>query len=132
MKGRSSATASKAVVEIISQSVMPTILQSDNGTEFLGEQVLVCVYCRCIKAIHHYFPTIRVIRGRPCHPQSQGFIERGNKPFKGALQDWMQENGTADWSIGCYIVQHQMNRRASESHQNTVPYETYYGLSTVS
>ena len=37
MKGRASATAAKAVVEIISQSVMPSILQTDNGSEFLGE-----------------------------------------------------------------------------------------------
>jgi len=37
LKNRSSATTARAVVEIISQSVVPTILQSDNGSEFLGE-----------------------------------------------------------------------------------------------
>jgi len=44
----------------------------------------------------------------------------------------MRENNTADWSIGCYVVQNQMNRRASESRGNTVPYETYFAFPTVS
>ena len=42
----------------------------------------------------------------------------------------MRENNTADWSIGCYVVQHQLNRRASEPRNNTIPYETYFGIPT--
>jgi len=42
----------------------------------------------------------------------------------------MRENNTADWSIGCYVVQHQLNRRASEPRNNAIPYETYFGIST--
>jgi hypothetical protein len=37
IQGKASATTARAIVEIISQSVMPTILQSDNGSEFLGK-----------------------------------------------------------------------------------------------
>jgi hypothetical protein len=80
----------------------------------------------CIKAINTYFPTIRIIKGQPRHPQSQGFIERGNKPSKDALQDWMQDNSSENWSIGCYIVQYQMNRRASAGRSEVVLYEACY------
>ena len=86
----------------------------------------------CIKAINTYFPTIRIVKGRARHPQSQGFIERGNKPFKDALQDWMQDNSSENWSLGCYIVQYQMNRRSSSSRDEVVPYEAYYGWTTIS
>jgi len=86
----------------------------------------------CIKAINTYFPTIRIVKGRARHPQSQGFIERGNKPFKDALQDWMQDNSSENWSLGCYIVQYQMNRRSSSSRDEVVSYEAYYGWTTIS
>jgi len=69
------------------------------------------------------------VKGRARHPQSQGFIERGNEPFKEALQNWMQDNNTSDWSVGCYIVQHQINLRPSESRSNQVPYECYCEVS---
>ena len=84
---------------------------------------------RCIKQINKHFPDIQIVKGRARHPQSQGFIERGNGPFKEALQNWMQDNNTADWSIGCYIVQRQINLRPSESRSNQVPYECYYEVS---
>lgn len=84
---------------------------------------------RCIKQINKHFPSIQIVKGRARHPQSQGFIERGNGPFKEALQNWMQDNNTSDWSIGCYIVQRQINLRPSESRSNQVPYECYYEVS---
>jgi len=37
LKGRSSATVGNALVQILSESQEPFILQSDNGSEFLGE-----------------------------------------------------------------------------------------------
>jgi hypothetical protein len=37
LKNRSSAVVGRALVEILSESVEPFILQSDNGSEFLGE-----------------------------------------------------------------------------------------------
>ena len=70
-------------------------------------------------------------------------IERGNITFKDALQNLMRENKTVDWSIrcfivhnqmsiGCFIVHNQMNRRASKPQNNTVLYEIYFGMATVS
>jgi hypothetical protein len=55
-------------------------------------------------------------------------IERGNKPFKDALQDWMTDTGSTCWHRGAYIVNRKLNRRAGEARGMTTPYETYYGL----
>ena len=44
----------------------------------------------------------------------------------------MQDNSSENWSLGCYIVQYQMNRRASSSRDEVVPYEAYYGWTTIS
>ena len=47
----------------------PTILQSDNGKEFMAS---------IIKEIVALWPSTKIINGRPRHPQSQGLIEKGN------------------------------------------------------
>jgi hypothetical protein len=44
------------LLQIFSTSIIPEILQSDNGSEFLGE---------CIDLIKTYYPNIHIIKGRP-------------------------------------------------------------------
>ena len=44
--------------------------QSDNGNEFTAAVVT--------DELEKAWPGIRIIRGRPRHPQSQGAVERGN------------------------------------------------------
>ncbi len=61
------------LLEILSCSIIPEILQSDNGSEFLGD---------CIAILKKYYPGINIVKGRPRHPQSQGKIERGHAAFK--------------------------------------------------
>src|SRR5438105_3055680 len=48
---------------------IPKILQTDNGTEFTSS---------VIKQLINLWPEIKIINGRPRHPQSQGLIEKGN------------------------------------------------------
>jgi len=43
LPNKSSAVVGEALVQILSTSVKPTILQSDNGSEFVGEYVSHCV-----------------------------------------------------------------------------------------
>jgi hypothetical protein len=62
--------------------VLPEILQSDNGKEFLGYY---------IKIIKEEFHTIKVVKGRAYHPASQGSVERGNATFKKALDKWLDD-----------------------------------------
>ncbi|CAB5179837.1 unnamed protein product [Rhizophagus irregularis] len=56
----------------------PTILQSDNGKEF-------CV--GVIKELIEMWPTVKIINGRPRHPQSQGLVERANGILQQKLED---------------------------------------------
>ena len=75
-----------------------------------------------------HFPDIHVIRGRARHPQTQGGVESTNKPFKQAMQQWLQENQTTDWAtIGVHIVNQRINFRPRRNRDNLSPYELYYG-----
>jgi len=49
------------------------------------------------------------VKGRAYHPQTQGMVERGQKPFKEALQKWMAKHGT-NWMIGAYVLNHEINQ----------------------
>ena len=74
-------------------------------------------------------PTVRVI--------NRGSILAIPNPKVAWRRETSQGHSMVLSKIGCermtqQIVQHQVNRRASESHQNTVSYECYFGLSKVS
>jgi hypothetical protein len=106
------------LLEIFSSCIIPEILQSDNGSEFLGD---------CIGIIKKYYPNIHIVKGRPRHPQSQGKIERGHAAFKNALQKWMQRTGEENWVVGCYIVNAEMNQVGQYNRGGFSPYNLYYG-----
>jgi hypothetical protein len=118
LKNKKAATVGRAMVKILSVAVVPDILQSDNGGEFLGQ---------CISYIKKYFPTIKIVKGRARKPSTQGSVERGNGPFKIALENWMQENPNESWSrIGAFVVNASINSRPSTAKSNRSPYKAYY------
>jgi hypothetical protein len=111
------------LIRISGMAVMPEILQSDNGTEFLGE---------CLVLLKKYYNNIRIVKGRPYHPQSQVAVECGNSPFKEALFKWIRNknNTCVSWAkIGIYVINAQINNRKSESKNFKSPYEAIYGKS---
>jgi hypothetical protein len=119
LKNKKAATVGRAMVIILSIAVLPDILQSENGGEFLGE---------CITYIKKYFPTINIVKGRARKPSTQGSVERGNGPFKIALENWIQEHPNDSWSrIGAFVVNASMNSRPSTVKSNRSPYKVYYG-----
>jgi len=107
------------LIKIFSTSIIPEILQSDNGSEFLGE---------CIDLIKKYYPNVHIVKGRPRHPQSQGKIERSHATFKNALQKWMKSSGNNNWLIGCYIVNAELNQVSQYNRGGFSPYNLYYGI----
>ena len=107
----------KELIKILSTAIVPEVLQSDNGGEFLGD---------CIRLINANFPGVHVVKGRARHPQSQGGVERGNAPFKEALQKWMQGNGK-DWTVGVFMVNAAINQCTSRVKGEYSPYSIYYG-----
>ena len=93
----------------------PAILQSDNGTEFKNEIVRVMCASYGIKMVH----------GRPRHPQSQGSVERSNDCVGKMLMSWMLEHKSKHWSVGLPEVQFRKNLRYHSGHKNS-PYELLY------
>lgn len=95
----------------------PTILQSDNGKEFCAS---------VIKELMEMWPSVKIINGRPRHPQSQGLVERANGLLQQKLGKWKESTGRNDWSYGLRFVIMAMNNSWCRSHKKT-PYELVYG-----
>ncbi len=114
----------KLLIKILATAVIPEILQSDNGGEFTA---------RCIELMERHYPTIHIVKGHPRHPQSQGCVERGNGPFKEALDVWISQNPSVSWAeVRAYVVNAQINDRSLRQKGGKSPYEIYYGKQTTS
>lgn len=79
---KKAASVSKCILAWISFLGPPEIVQCDNGREF--KRVLKRILRR---------HGIRIINGRPRHPQSQGCVERTNRTFKRAINKMRLERG---------------------------------------
>ena len=88
----------------------PTILQSDNGKEFCAS---------VIKELVNLWPSIKIINGRPRHPQSQGLVERANRILQQKLGKWKEDTGRHDWSFGLRLIILSMNHSYCRSHKKT-------------
>ncbi len=117
LTSKSSSEVGHELVRFFGTTVMPEVLQSDNGTEFLGEFILL---------LKKYFNNIRMVKGRPYHSQLQGAMERRNSLFKEALFKWIRNknNSGVSWAkIGIYVINAQINNRKSASKDGKSPYE---------
>ena len=74
----------------------PSILQSDNGSEFTAE---------IITELKSVWSSLVMVHGKPRHPKSKGSVERANSDIKDMLVAWMADNSTNDWSKGIKFVQ---------------------------
>ena len=54
----------------------PTVLQPDNGSEFTAN---------IITELKQLWPNMKLVHGKPRHPQSQGSVERANGDIKDML-----------------------------------------------
>ncbi len=103
------------MLRILSTPVIPEVLQSDNGGEFLGE---------CVRLIGKHFGAVKIVKGKAWKPSTQGSVVRGNAPFKRSLFKWIEKNPGEIWAeVGAYIIYAQMNQRPSRSKANKAPYE---------
>lgn len=73
----------------------PQILHSDNGKEFVAD---------VIHELLKLWKGIKVINGRPRHPQSQGCVERGNKVLQERLAKWMAVTNSSSWTTGLPLI----------------------------
>ena len=78
----------------------PTILQSDNGSEFTAN---------IITELKQLWPDMKLVHGTSRHPQSQGSGERANGDIKDTLVAWLSDNNSKDWTTGIKFVQFHKN-----------------------
>ena len=95
----------------------PAILQSDNGREFVNA---------VIAELSTLWPELKLVTGRPRHPQSQGAVERLNGVIQDKLAIWMQENNSKKWSVGLKFVQWQINISRHETTGHS-PFKVTFG-----
>jgi len=92
-------------------------LLSDNGSSYIAGELAEWLGDRGIKHV----------RGAPCHPQTQGKIERWHQTLKNRI---LLENyylpGDLEAQIGAFIG-HYNHCRYHESLKNLTPADVYYG-----
>ena len=92
-------------------------LLSDNGPSYIAGEL--AEYIEANKMSH--------VRGAPCHPQTQGKIERWHQTLKNRI---LLENyylpGDLETQIAAFI-DHYNHRRYHESLENLTPADVYFG-----
>ncbi len=82
---------SRAQVDLIDYTQKPdedfkwVLCYVDHHSGFLGK-------CMCL--IRQYYKIVRIVKGRPYHPLSQGSVEPGNASFQEAMTKWMMDPET--------------------------------------
>jgi len=102
-KQKTAESVAKFVYKIFLMFGPPTILQCDNGKEFSG----------LMSHLGELWPNLRIIHGRPRHPQSQGMVERGNAILERKIARWMETYSRADWTNALGIIVYTMNCEVS-------------------
>ena len=103
------------LIDIFTTIGCPKILQSDNGNEFNFED-----------EIGKIWPDIKIIKGRPRHPQSQGSIERANQDIQQMLRCYIDQHKYIDWSTALPFIQLQKNTALNRTIA-TSPYYAVFG-----
>ncbi len=94
-------------------------MQSKNGLEFKNE----CM----INMLAKWEGDVKIIYGRPRHPQSQGLVEQSNGTIKTMISAMMDQQKTKDWVSLLPQVMYVMNITRSSSTK-FMPYEVLFNL----
>ena len=115
MPNKTSTEVVKVVIMWIMHFGPPKVLQSDNGTEFKGALSLL---------LHEH--GIKVINGRPRHPQSQGMVEQAKVVLKEKIGAWRSDHQSSSWVSSLPEVIAGMNSQRS-SVTGKSAYEVVFG-----
>ncbi|XP_077300527.1 KRAB-A domain-containing protein 2-like isoform X2 [Arctopsyche grandis] len=95
----------------------PSILQSDNGREFVND---------IITELRNLWDGIKIVHGEIKGFQKQKSTERSNHDVKKMLTMWQVANKSKEWSQGLKFIQMMKNHAYHDEIQQT-PYEALFG-----
>ena len=118
LEGKSSKPIAVALSELYIQHDPRRVIQHDQGPEFEGAVKKLCKKLR-----------IKVIKGRPYHPQSQGKVERAHCSFRKKLMyDLLtMKNGGVNWVKSLPEYAKTLNEEPREELSWKSAFEVYYG-----
>lgn len=100
LKTKTAAEVTYNLIDIFCTFGAPSILQSDNGREFVN-----CI----IDELKNMWPLLKIVHGKPRQSQSQGSVERTNRDVQDILRAWMSDNKSKKRSEGLRFCQFQKN-----------------------
>ena len=80
-----------------------------------------------ISELTQLWPDLKIVHGRPRHPQSQGSVERSNGEIKKKLGSRIRDNKSLKWSIGIKFVQFQYNSTVNRNLECS-PFKATFGI----
>jgi transposase InsO family protein len=117
IKQKTAKSVAKFVYKIFLMFGPPAILQCDNGMEFSS----------LMSHLEELWPSLKIIHGRPRHPQSQGMVERGNAIMEKKIARWMETYRRTDWTNALGLIVYTMNCEVSRTTK-LCPYELVFAL----
>ena len=102
------------LLDIFSIFGVPSILQSDNGREFVNS---------VITELSAMWDGLEIVHGKPRHRQS---VERANRDIEDMLMTWLQSNSTTHWGDGLRFILVMKNSAYHESIKCS-PYQAMFG-----
>ncbi len=101
LRSKGTEEVTKHLYEIFTLIGFPKIIQSDNGTEFVG------VLIKDMMA--KYWPRTELVHGSPRYPQSQGSVEKANGDVEKMLYGIIRQMDTCNWASVLMQVQWTKN-----------------------
>ena len=95
----------------------PSILQSDNGREFVNS---------VITELSAMWDGLKIVHGKSRHSQYQGSVERANRDIEDMLMTRLQSNSATHWGDGLRFIQ-VMKNSTYHGGIKCSPYEAMFG-----
>ena len=111
------------LLEIFNLFGAPKILHSDNGGEFRGREF--------VKYFQRFWPELKMVKGKPYNPRSQGSVERANQQIKNLILACIHNNSTYD---NVENIIHNVQYIKNTTYNRTIkcsPYNALFGQDIV-